>query len=288
MKRLLAFIIIALGGLASGCSTNESNFILWQLPSEGNSYIFQTKDGKVAVIDGGLKREADYVRGFLGALGNEIEAWFISHPHNDHMGVLNEILKEPGDIRIKTVYHSEFSEAFYEKYEADYKEETREFYDNLRKSGVNVVDVAQPGQTILIDRTAFKILSIKDESLVKEAPYNNSSMVIRVWDDKKSMVFLGDMEVKGGERLLSGPYRDDLNCDFLQLAHHGHDGVALDFYKQVKFNACLWASPLWMYNNDIGEGYNTYNLNTIQMRNLMDSLGITRHYISGHGLSKIE
>lgn len=32
------------------------------------------------------------MRGFIGALGNEVEAWFISHPHDDHMGALSVIL----------------------------------------------------------------------------------------------------------------------------------------------------------------------------------------------------
>lgn len=65
-------------------SKKKSAFTLWQIPSHsntiGNSYIFQTAKGKVIVMDGGFGEEANTLRGFLGALGNEVEAWFISHP----------------------------------------------------------------------------------------------------------------------------------------------------------------------------------------------------------------
>ena len=68
---------------------SPSGFTLWQLPSQhndiGNSYVLLTDKGRVVVMDGGQPREADYLRGFIEALGNEVEAWIISHPHPDHM-----------------------------------------------------------------------------------------------------------------------------------------------------------------------------------------------------------
>ena len=71
-----------------GGGSKKSAFTMWQIPSHkntiGNSYVFQTKGGKVIVMDGGFPEEAFTLRGFIGALGNEVEAWFISHPHDDH------------------------------------------------------------------------------------------------------------------------------------------------------------------------------------------------------------
>ena len=92
-----------------------SAFTVWQIPSHkntiGNSYVFRTKTGKVIVMDGGYPEEAFTMRGFIGALGNEVEAWFISHPHDDHMGALSEILKQGmQDLRIKAIYHSSITD----------------------------------------------------------------------------------------------------------------------------------------------------------------------------------
>ncbi len=268
----------------------DSNFTLWQLPSQvntiGNSYVFQMSNGKIAVMDGGMMEETAYLKGFLAALGNEVEAWFISHPHNDHMSALNQILMDPDDIRIKTIYHSALLPSFYQAYETGFTSLTEDFYRNLDSSGIHVVNFTEPGTTIVIDQTKFKILSVSNPDITVN-PYNNSSMAIRVWDAKKSMVFLGDMGKEGGDRLLNGPYRDDLDCDYLQMAHHGQQGVSLEFYRTIKFRACLWPTPTWVYDNDQGEGFDTGPLKTIEVRELMDELGIQEHYRSFEGLIKL-
>lgn len=291
MKKLLLFAVVCFFFLTAYSQTGKSDFVLWQLPSQvntiGNSYVFRMNNGKVVVMDGGVKEEAPYLRGFIAALGNEVEAWFISHPHDDHMGALNEILKDPRDIKIKTIYHSELPEEYYSKYEVDSKAPTIDFYSNLKKSGIPVVNFTEPGTVIKIGKTCFKILSVRNPEITAN-PYNNQSMVIRVWDKKKSMLFLGDLGREGGDKLLNGPYRKELNCDYLQMAHHGQNGVRKDFYRSIKFRACLWPSPSWVYNNDAGKGYNTHTFETVEIRNLMDELGIKEHFVSWKGLCRIE
>ena len=102
-------------GIEPPALKGKSAFTMWQIPSHsntiGNSYVFQTRTGKVVVMDGGFPEEAFTMRGFLGALGNEVEAWFISHPHDDHMGALYEILKKGlQDLKIKAIYHSKIND----------------------------------------------------------------------------------------------------------------------------------------------------------------------------------
>ncbi len=270
----------------------SGGFTLWQIPllqnhSQGNSYVFRTKNGKVVVMDGGVAPEAGYLRGFLGSLGNEVEAWFISHPHSDHIGAFNEILKKPDELQIKAVYHSEYSPEFYDRVEPGCRDLTAEFYTNLKSSGIFVTDVTEPGKTVEIDGVRFKILDVKDESVTSNA-YNNSCMVIRVDDGTRSMLFLGDAGIEQGNRLLNGPFRNELDCDCLQLAHHGQNGVSLDFYRTVKFNVCLWPTPKWLYDNDAGQGYDTHNWQTVIVRKLMDELGIKKHYIGWQGLCVVD
>ncbi len=265
-----------------------SDFTLWQLPlletpSQGNSYVFRMSSGKVVVMDGGVPQEAGYLRGFLGALGNKVDTWFVSHPHGDHIGALNEILKKPKGITIGKIYHSEFSKDFYENVEPGCRELTADFYNNLKKADAEVVDVTEPGLLVEVDDTKFKILDVKDER-VRFNPYNNSCMVIRCWDAARSFVFLGDAGREQGDRLLGGPFRQELDCDFLQLAHHGQKGVSKDFYRTIKFEACLWPTPLWLYNNDAGKGYDTHVWETVEIRELMQQLGIQKHFLAFEGL----
>ena len=112
--------------------------------------------------------------------------------------------------------------------------------------------------------------------------------MIKAWDNWKSVLFLNDLDKEAGDKLLNGNYRNELNCDYLQMAHHGQNGVRKDFYRSIKFKACLWPTPIWLHDNDAGKGYNTYKWETIEIRNLMDSIGIKKNYWAYKGLCKTE
>ena len=294
MKRRDFLRISLLGGAAatilpidlSAKSSGKSGFTLWQIPSQvdtiGNSYVFKTDKGRLVVMDGGMNEEAPFLRGFLSALGCEVEAWFISHPHNDHMGALTEILKKPGDLKIKKIYHSRFSESLIDR-EEPYNIYAREFYaelDTLDPTVTEVIDLKEPGLELKIDGMNLKVLGVTNEELAYTNPYNNSSMIIRVWDRAKSIVFLGDAGIECGDKVLNSAYRNDLDCDYLQMAHHGQQGCSEDFYKTITFRACLWPTPTWVWNNDAGGGINTAHLKTFDTRRWMDEIGITEHHVS--------
>lgn len=40
------------------------------------------------------------------------------------------------------------------------------------------------------------------------------------------------------------------------MAHHGQNGYDKEFYEKAQFRACLWPTPSWVYNNDVGGGFN--------------------------------
>lgn len=275
-RKFLLTTIILMASLGQA-----SAFTMWQLPMQvpniGNSYVFRTDSGKVIVMDGGWPKEELYLRGFIAALGNEVEAWFISHPHDDHMGVLCEVLKDRQGMKINHIYHSRFSPELVEL-EKPYNEYAKEFYAVLDTVSIPVTDFREPGHVGAIDDFNYKILGVVNEEFHTN-PFNNSSMVMKVWDDKKSILFLADSGEECGNKLLAGPYRDDLTCDYLQVAHHGQHGCSRDFYRSIDFRACLWPSALWIWNNDQGGGYNTGTLETMQTRQWMDELGIKEHHV---------
>lgn len=263
---------------------------MWQIPSHkntiGNSYVFLTKGGKVIVMDGGFPDESFTLRGFIGALGNEVEAWFISHPHDDHMGALWEILKDPQDLKIKHIYHSRINEEVIDA-EPTEAPKARDFYGRLDKGTIPVTDIQEAGGTFDFEGMQLKILSVATQLTTN--PYNNNSMIMRVWDKRKSVVFLGDAGIECGNLALKGPFADGLNCDYLQMAHHGQNGCSEAFYRSIRFRACLWPTPMWVWNNDTGKGYNTAHLKTIETRAWMDSIGIKEHHVSVRdGLWKLD
>lgn len=287
---LMAFFAAMLLSAASCSSPKEDTFTLWQLPSQvntiGNSYVIQTVNGKVIVMDGGSKEETPYLRGFISALGAEVEAWFISHPHDDHFEALLEILRDPQDIKINRIYHSRFTPELIELEQGYWNAETKEIYGIFDNATDFEVFDCHAGDEFQIDGINFKILSEKNPEMLTS--YNDHSMVIKMWDDVKSFVFLGDLGPEGGRKLMESEYMKDVDCDYLQMAHHGQDGCDKEFYMKAKFRACLWPSPTWVYNNDTGGGFNTGHLKTIEVRDWMKEKGITEHYVSNEGLVKIK
>ena len=77
------------------------------------------------------------------------------------------------------------------------------------------------------------------------------------------------------------------DCDYLQVAHHGQRGCDKEFYMTADFKACLWPTPKWVYDNDLGKGFNTAHLKTIEVREWMKEKGTTEHYVSCEGLARI-
>ena len=286
MKKLL---LIVLAAWLVSCA--KESFTLWQLPSQvdtiGNSYVIQTANGKVIVMDGGYEVEKDYLRGFIDALGGKVDVWIISHPHDDHISALMAFLENPKGLEIDKLYHSRFTEELIES-ESEAAPITRKFYSLLDSAtDMEVVD-CHCGDEFEVDGVKFKVLGEKNPELAKVNPYNNSSMVLKMWDNQKSFIFLGDLGVEAGQKLLNSEYAADLECDYMQMAHHGQNGCDKEFYTVAKFRACLWPSPKWVYDNNTGGGFDTGHLKTVEVRGWMKELGIEEHYVSNEGLVRIE
>lgn len=282
MKRLLIAMVALLGVV----SCTKESFVLWQLPSQvdtiSNSYVIRTVNGKVIVMDGGFADEKDYLRGFIDALGGKVDAWIISHPHDDHINAFIALMENPKGLKVDKIYHSRFPEELILASDEQTIALTRKFYSLLDNAiDIEIID-CHSGDEFEIDGVNFKVLAEKNPDILKPNAYNNSSMVLKMWDSKKSFIFLGDLGVEGGQKLLKSEYVKDLECDYLQIAHHGNAGCDKEFYQTVKFRACLWPTPSWIYNPKMDW------LTTMEVRGWMEELGITEHYISYQGLARIE
>jgi beta-lactamase superfamily II metal-dependent hydrolase len=252
----------------------------------GNSYVIRTVNDSIIVVDGGKAPETDYLRGFLGALGNRVCAWIVSHPHFDHVEALTHILWDRKGLSIGRIYQSRFTDAMLAGDPVH-----RHWADDYYAAIDSVTDIpiieSHAGDTFTIDGVRFRILSESNPEITENV-YNNSSMAVRIEDKTKSVVLLGDLGTEGGDKLLNSKYRRYLDCDYLQVAHHGQRGCTEHFYKSIKFRACLWPTASWIWNNDWGQGPGTGPFLTAETRRWMDEIGITEHYVSIYGLQRID
>jgi len=252
------------GGTGTKKQENKptGHFSLMQMTNAGNAqmmaYILQTREGNVIVIDGGNPADSDKLRQKLAAYGNHVTAWWITHPHGDHIGALRDILKDRKGITIDTIYHSRFSETHIDR-ESGSATLAREFYGLLdNQTETDVVNIQTAGGRYDMDGIHIKVLGVTNEDITYHA-YNNSSMILRFEDDVKSVVFLGDAEEACGDKVIQ-KYFKYFNCDYLQLAHHGQQGVKESFYKAISFKTALWTTPKWLWDAEEGNsnGYRTW------------------------------
>lgn len=254
------------------------HFSLMQISSAtntiGNSYLLKTSGGKVIMMDGGFASDVPKLRMKLAEAGNHVDLWFISHPHEDHMEALATILDDPQGITIDKVIHSRLTDAFLDN-EPESGNNARGYYRVLDNTTgrTDIINLHRPMQRFDIDGIGIMVLTV-DHPSFKSGHFNNQSIIIRVWDDVKSVVFLGDAEEECGEAALR-ECREYLDCDYLQMAHHGQSGVSEEFYKTINFRVCLWPTPSWVWE----PGENTW-LKTLDTRRWMDEKGITEHHVS--------
>ncbi len=255
-----------------------------------NSFIITTADGKVIVIDGGFRCDAEKLISRLKEItGNNtphIDAWFFSHAHCDHIDAFMEIIeKHPDELSFDRVYYNFPSVKYFEAYENHEAHTVAEFYALLPEFADKVCIVSQYDVYDIGD-ARFEILYSPDPDFTHNA-INNSSIVFKMTLGGKTVMFLGDLGIEGGNKLLR-LHGERLKSDYCQMAHHGQNGVTKEVYEAIAPTGCFWCAPKWLWDNDAGLGFNTHVFQTVTVRGWMDELGVKEHYVIKDGDQTVE
>ena len=273
-----------------------SPVVLYQLAPEKNSlmqsYVIKTANGKLIVIDGGIDGEGrdrdpympTALRAILGLDDDEyfeVEAWFLSHAHKDHMYELSKMLRDysaDSNYKINHIYFDfpEFGSEEYPAANADmdiaklrenmnhYGEvigatvkDGSTYYDDLNGAAINKEAVAK-GLSFEIDGVKVDVLQTWDPA-DGTSNLNDTSLVLRAHIGEQTVLFLNDLGSTGGRRLLA-TYGDGLKSDIVQMAHHGQAGVNKDVYDAIDADVHLWPTPIWVWQNANG----TYQIDDVR------------------------
>ena len=260
--------------------------MLYQLAPDNSSltmcYVIKTPNDKLIVIDGGIdgagRNKAPYLpaalRAILGLGENdyfEVEAWFLSHAHSDHIYELSKMLKEykPSDHYKINNFYFDFPPFATEAYAGENDDffdtnlrenmnayaqvvgaevnEGMDFYDTVNGAVINE-EAIKNGLEINIDGVRIEVLqtwNIADGF----SNVNDTSIILRFWAEGQSIMFLGDAGPIAGNRLVN-TYGDSLKSDIVQMAHHGQACVGKNCYAAIDAQVNLWPTPVWVWKNE--------------------------------------
>lgn len=263
--------------------------ILYMLQEQSHtqmmSYVLQSGEGKLVVIDGGTAKDARHLVDTLLRLGGPepvVDLWLLTHPHPDHVNALLEIFSRPHPLKVKRIYSRFLSADFYRVHDFEGVDSFRvtEAFDRFEEAHRDICFSFEKGQKFVVDSVEIRVLYVPDESITENV-VNNSSVVFRVDAEGQRILFLGDLGEEAGDRVLALVPRKELKADFVQMAHHGQGGVKKSFYEVVDPKACLWNTPQWLWDNRRrGEPYNSGPWRTVEVQGWMRELGVRHHFVT--------
>lgn len=271
----------------------SNDFSLWQLEQFNGisqmGYILKTDDNKLIVVDGGDKQITELIHDYIIQLGGTVHHWILTHPHKDHAGVLNQILSNTSDIQIQSIVHTRVDLELIKRHEPGSYEYVKDFYSVLDTSGIPLLDVENQENIDLGQGVEMKVLGVRNPGIVANL-VNNSSLVFQVKSKSKSILFTGDLGIEGGNRVLVNNDASTLRSTYVQMAHHGQDGVSKEFYAVVQPQIALWPTALWLWENNLdAKGFNTGPWKTLIVKRWMDELNVKENIVAGiEGTSQID
>ena len=251
---------------------------LWMLGSttgaQNLSIVIKSPHGKLIVIDGGWEADATKLSELILQQGGKVDAWLITHPHEDHVGALCAILNDTGrKIKIDKIYCSLATPDWYRQVSPTGAGIADQLLSAFAKLPVGTVtNNIGRGTEINIDDVNIRVLN--NRGVYTYNGVNNSSLVYKIRVSGQSILILGDLAYDGGKDLIKTCTAAELKSDIVQMAHHGQQGVDQDAYALIAPITCLWPTPAWLWNNDNGGGVGSGPWGTLTTRAWMDALGV--------------
>ncbi|MBQ7597205.1 MAG: TIM barrel protein [Clostridia bacterium] len=269
--------------VANSMNQNAIHMLKSVTDTIGDSFIITTEDGKVIVIDGGHKTETDYFLEYLKAVtGQEqphIDAWFLSHAHDDHCEVFLEIVENRSDALTFDKVFANFPDASFYTGVDEWAEKIAGDYHRLEPLFEEKAAELHEGDVFSVGAAKFTVFYTFNPQWKN---CNEGSTIMRMDLGGTSVMFNGDAEVNAGNYVVE-KYGESglLHCDYCKMSHHGQGGVGENFYRAVAPSVCLWPTPTWVYENTNG------NLQTFETRAWVEKLGVEKEYKSFEGSVKI-
>ena len=215
-KAIILVIILILIVQLGFSGFNGLQIIFFSVGSADGSYL-ETPTHQKILIDGG--EDGREIREYLKSRGiRRINIAFISHFHADHVGGIIELMKE---FKIDRIFYPPTLEE---------NELSKEFFKLAEDKKIKITKLFK-GDNIRVSQINFQVLA-PNLPLINESPANNNSMVLKLCYKNFKVLFTGDLEIEGEERLLARG--SNLKSTVLKVGHHGSStSSSINFINRV-------------------------------------------------------
>lgn len=199
---------LKISDLSGGQAGSDLELVFFDV-GQGDSVYIKTPEGKNILVDGGPGRQAlSALARYMAWWDKEIDLLVLTHPHDDHVGGLTDILNnyQVGQVLYTGVVHNSPSYL--------------EFLNELKESRAELI-LARPGQLIRLGKDAsLEILyPVRDLAGTEAVNLNNTSIVLKLAYGQTQALLTGDIELEAEKELLEK--EADLKAQILKVAHHG-------------------------------------------------------------------
>lgn len=187
----------------------EGELILTMIDvGQADSFLL-VQNGKTALVDCGTRSTGENVVEHLKQLGiTKIDYVFGTHPHDDHMGGMYDVITnfDIGTIIIPKVESGSVTANWYMK-----------LMKEINSGGYNL-EYASVGTLYHLGDATMKVIG----PITKEqSNLNNYSTVLKVSFGEQDIIMTGDAEKEVEEEILLS--KENIDAEILKVGHHGSD-----------------------------------------------------------------
>lgn len=252
----------------------------------GLSLLYRLSDGSFVIVDGGhTTNSAIFADNLINAIKEQakdyatgkdirIAAWFITHAHGDHMGMLKAEVAKFKQFTVERVIANLMSDSEFEKslgssYGSNFSSGEGTARNAVRQSAKALraeMIVCHTGQRFYFGDTVFEILYTVDDFIPEITNALNTSCILfrTITTDKSGnstrVMVMGDVTGPAME-ICNDIYETELRSEVVQVAHHGYgtwgnDRAMISAYRRISPEIVLWPMGLNAYSTYKSKAYN--------------------------------
>jgi len=237
---------------------SKTTLTMPELYTAGQSFVFQLKNGHFIIHDGGMKDDLPYLLDYMDSLVKQgekpiVDAWIVSHAHNDHMGPFITFQEEPKYINrlyVEEVYFTAPSVDAQTGNAAQYdRADVLVFYAETVPSTFKSTDGSAPKLIRMRpgERYYFNDITMDVAFTCELLPYtawktwNATSSVLMFTIEEQKLFLTADMDWECQKVLLETFDDDYFDMKIYQAPHHGGN-VYNEFSSHLKTDVVLYPS----------------------------------------------